>query len=80
MELHPVQTVDHKGGKIGTEVTLRAYEVYKKVYGAQEALITGHCRGGFSTGELIVFLYARSFPESEWRQRVDEALEGMSHI
>lgn len=79
-DVHPVQTVDHKGGELRTCVTLRAYEVYSHVYGSQKALITDHCRGGFSTGELIAFLYARSFPKDEWRLRVDEALRGMKHI
>ena len=35
--MHPVQTVDRKGGKLRTEVTLAAYEVYCDVYGPQEA-------------------------------------------
>lgn len=78
--LHPVQTVDHKGGKLNRAVTLAAYEVYRHVYGAQDALITGNCRGGFGTGELIAFLYARSFPQAEWRQRVNDALHGMEHV
>ena len=39
MELHPVQLIGAKSGRIRTEVTLRAYEVYKKVYGEQKALI-----------------------------------------
>ena len=80
METHPIQTVDHKGGRLGTEVTLRAYEVYSFVYAPQEALIVGNCRGGLSTGELIAFLYARSFPKEEWRKRVDEAFDGMEHV
>ena len=79
-DTHPVQTVDHKGGKISKLVTLRAYEVYKAVFGEQEQLITGHCRGGFGTGELIAFLYARSFPPNEWQQRFHEALDGMEHL
>lgn len=75
---HPIQTHSIKPGGVAPQsVTLRAYEVYKHVYGAQEALITGECRGGFGVGELIAFLYARSFPQAEWRQRVDEALEGL---
>jgi hypothetical protein len=60
-------------------VALRAYEVYCKVYGAQPAMIDvarGY-RGGFSVGEIIAFLYARSFPPEEWSRRVDEAFEGM---
>ena len=80
MELHPVQTVDHKGGKVRTEVTLRAYEVYCHLYGPQEAMVTGWCRGGFRTGELVALLYARSFPKAEWRDRVYEALDGMEHV
>ncbi len=80
MKTHPVQTVDHKGGKLRTEVTLRAYEVYFYIFGSQEAIVTGNCRGGFSTGELIGFLYARSFPKEEWSKRFNEAMEGMIHV
>lgn len=80
IEVHPIQTVDKKGGKCPKVVTLAAYEVYCYVFGAQEALITGECRGGFSTGELIAFLYARAFPKAEWRNRVEQALRGMEHI
>ena len=77
---HPVQTVDHRGGKCPQTVTLRAYEVYCHVYGAQEAMVTGSCRGGFSEGELIAFLYARSFPKEEWEKRVNEAFTGAEHL
>ena len=77
---HPVQTVDHRGGKVPKAVTLAAYEVYCHVYGPQEALVTGWCRGGFSTGELIALLYARSFPKAEWWERVEQALKGMEHV
>ena len=79
-KVHPVQTIDHKGGKLRTEVTLAAYDVYSFVFAPQEALITGNCRGGFSTSELIAFLYARSFPKDEWKRRVNEAFQGMEHI
>jgi hypothetical protein len=76
--VHPVQTDSvHDGGCAPQEVTLAAYEVYKHIHGAQEALITGGCRGGFGVGELIAFLYARSFPREEWRVRADEAFRGM---
>lgn len=34
------------------------------------------CRGGFGHGELIAYLFARSFPKDEWRQRVDMAFAG----
>src|SRR5258708_18544354 len=80
VETHPVQTVDHRGGKAPKVVTMRAYEVYCAVYGEQKAMVTDGCRGGFSSGELIAFLYAHSFPKEEWRIRVDEAFRGMEHI
>ncbi len=80
IETHPIQTVDHKGGKLRIEVTLRAYEVYCHVYAPQEAMVTNGCRGGFSTGEIIAFLYAHSFPKNEWQSRVDEAFRGMEHL
>lgn len=38
------------------EVHMMAYEVYCERYGPQQALIEGDCRGGFSTGELDMFL------------------------
>ncbi len=52
--LHPVQVPVRRnyGGKISKKVTLRAYEVYSKVYAPQEA----------------------------WRDRVQEAFEGMENI
>ena len=75
--MHPIQTeCCHLGGVAPQAVTLRAYEVYAHVHGDQEALITGRCRGGFGLGELVAFLYARSFPREEWSARVDEALCG----
>lgn len=80
VKTHPVQNNSrHRrtGSKAPQSVTLRAYEVYKHVYAEQEALITDGCRGGFSVGELVAFLYAHSFPKEEWRQRVDEAFAGM---
>lgn len=60
-----------------TEVTLRAYEVYRHLYGEQRELIEGGCRGGLGAGEVVAFLYARSFPQAEWRMRVDEAFRNM---
>lgn len=77
---HPVQTADRKGGRLRTSVTMAAYEVYKHIHGSQEAMVTGWCRGGFSTSEIIAFLYARSFPKKEWEKRVEEALKGMEHV
>ena len=83
IEMHPVQThsvnKNRSGtGKLTSAVTLRAYEVYCEVHRPQEAMVTDGCRGGFGVGELIAFLYARSFPKNEWRQRVDEAFRGMA--
>lgn len=76
--VHPVQTeCCHRGGQCPQVVTMAAYEVYTHVYGAQPAMVEGDCRGGFGIGELIAFLYARSFPKAEWRARVDEAFAGM---
>jgi hypothetical protein len=77
---HPVQTVDRKGGKCPKVVTMAAYEVYCNLYSPQDALVEGNCRGGFGTGELIAFLYAKTFPKSEWRVRYKEALCGMEHL
>lgn len=70
----------HAEGKVAESVYMRAYEVYAHCFGKQEAMIDlegRNCRGGFGTGELAAFLYARSFPKTEWRQRVDEAFKGM---
>jgi len=78
IELHPVQTKQVRNAVAPKLVTMQAYEVYREVYGAQEAMITGGCRGGFSCGELIAFLYAHSFPKNEWHARVDEAFRGMT--
>lgn len=61
-------------------VTMAAYEVYTELWGAQERLVTGDCRGGFGAGELIGLLYARSFPRKEWRQRFEEAMKGMEYL
>lgn len=72
---HPIQTGEFgRNPKLPTEVTLRAYEVYCHIFRPQPAMVTGNCRGGFGEGELIAFLYARSFPKEEWSKRVDEAL------
>lgn len=81
-EMHPVQVRPRPGQRhqVTNAVTLRAYEVYSHLYGPQPAMIEGGlngCRGGFGAGELIAFLYARSFPKVEWRERFDEALRGM---
>lgn len=78
VETHPFQVLPYQStGRIPKVVAMRAYEVYCQIYGPQEAMVTGGCRGGFSTGELIAFLYAHSFPKDEWTKRVDEAFNGM---
>lgn len=79
VEVHPIQrpVFTHERSVAPTVVTMRAYEVYCHVYGEQEALVAGGCRGGFSTGELVCFLYARSFPKEEWKGRFREASDGL---
>lgn len=54
-----------------------AFEVYDYVYGGQ-TLERIHERGGFHVGELLAFLYARSFSKEEWRARVFEALHSIN--
>jgi hypothetical protein len=69
-----------EGGKVPEPVYMAAYAVYKHVYGEQEAMVDLEgrgCRGGFSTGELVAFLYAATFKQELWRQKVDEAFLGM---
>jgi hypothetical protein len=81
IETHPVQAYRGPGREpavVPQVVTMLAYEVYCHVYRPQDALITGGCRGGFGVGELVAFLYARSFPKSEWRARFEEACHGMT--
>lgn len=78
-KFHPVQIESefrhpHLAPQMPSAVTLRAYEVYVHLHGEQRAMIENGCRGGFGVGELMAFLYARSFPKTEWRQRADEAL------
>ena len=85
IETHPVQGRNaigqrQDGKRCPVVVTMAAYEVYCHVFHPQPAMVTGDCRGGFGTGELIAFLYARAFPKSEWRDRVDEALNGAVNL
>ena len=77
--VHPVQNHrrPHESCAAPVAVTMRAYEVYCHVYSPQPAMVTGGCRGGFGAGELLAFLYARSFPKEEWKARVQEAFTGM---
>lgn len=77
-EFHPVQVNELvRSPYLPATVTLRAYEVYCHVFSPQPAMVdlAGRgCRGGFGAGELIAFLYARSFPKEEWCDRFREAL------
>lgn len=75
VETHPVQA-KYTPVRVPKVVSMAAYEVYCEVFGPQEAMVTGECRGGFSGGELIAFLYARAFPKKEWDARFHEALTG----
>jgi hypothetical protein len=74
---HPVQTKEVRDSVCPQTVTMAAYEVYCHVYSPQAAMVTGGCRGGFSVGEIVAFLYARGFPKDQWSARVDEAFRGM---
>lgn len=81
VETHPVQNQDvSQINRVPKVVAMLAYEVYCELYGEQQALVTGGCRGGFGVNELVAFLYARTFPRSQWRARVDEAFTGMGRV
>ena len=83
IETHPVQALrgyPREPSVCPQVVTMRAYEVYCAVHRPQVAMVTGNCRGGFSTGELIAFLYARSFPKDQWRAKMDEAMRGAKNL
>lgn len=83
VRLFPIQAhllPARESGKVPEPVYMLAYAVYKHIYGEQHAVIDlegRDCRGGFSTGELVAFLYAAAFPHEIWRQKVDEAFRGM---
>jgi len=76
---HPVQTQNARTA-IPNFVVLRAYEVYEHLFGPQPAMIDVEkgCRGGFSTDELMAFMYAHTFPKQEWTRRFESALERKS--
>lgn len=84
--IFPIQTqsFDRSGkGQISETVYMAAYEVYSHVNGPQAAMIDlegRNCRGGFGVGELVAFLYARSFPKKEWSDRVDQAFRNMKGL
>lgn len=72
-KFHPVQWPSRRIHCLPPEVTGKAYEVYHLLWPGQ-TLERLNERGGFSTMEIIAFLYAHTFPPQEWEQRVDEAL------
>lgn len=80
-EKHPVQRPrsSNKQLAVPKEIALAAYEVYSHVFSPQEALINDHCRGGFGVSELVVFLYLRSLPKDQWREKLDELFRGMEN-
>ncbi len=68
---------ERRPGALPLIVAETAYEVYAHLYGHSQSLARMGERGGFSAGEVIALLYARTFPRSEWRVRMDEALRGL---
>jgi len=81
MPIQRPQGHPHKGLTIPEPVYMAAYEVYCHYWSPQPALIDlegRNCRGGFGMNELVAFLYAKQFPKEEWKQRCDEAWEGMN--
>lgn len=80
MKLFPIQhspELKRERLTVPQPVYMAAYEVYSHIHSPQEAMIKGNCRGGFGIAELAAFLYARAFPKEEWRDRVNEAFDGM---
>lgn len=83
VKTHPVQRCQKPTWMKATApvvVTERAYEVYSHLHGTSQSLERMAERGGFGTGDIAAFLYARSFPKTEWSARVDEALRGMENF
>jgi hypothetical protein len=76
------QGYNREEGRLAEPIYMAAYEVYCHVYAPQQAMVDFEkgCRGGFSSAEIIAFLYARSFPKSEWRWRVDAAHKGIKGL
>ena len=72
-----VDRIARRPGRVPIVVAEAAYEVYSALYGAQQSLDRLGARGGFSSGEVIAFLYARRFSRAEWDARVKEALSGL---
>lgn len=79
--MHPVRVHlhSHHGPQVSKEITDRAWEVYGSMHGSQTNAVIAE-RGGFGITELIAFLYARTFPEDQWRERSDEAFRGIKNL
>ena len=54
---------------------LRAYDSYCKLYGKQQAMIEGNCRGGFGTEELDVFIPGWRDELSQMKRLQDALIE-----
>jgi len=76
VKLSPLQVHDTPK-RVDRILTERAYQVYDHLWPGQP-LDRMDQRGGLSIGELIAFLYARSFPTDQWRARVDEAIRAIA--
>lgn len=80
IKLMPIQKshlLPRDAAVVNEDVYMQCYKIYSAIHGPQQAMIEGHCRGGFGVGELVAFLYAGNFPQNEWRKRCDDALKGM---
>ena len=77
MPIQKSRLLPRESATVNEAVYMQAYKVYSRVWGPQQAMIEGHCRGGFSVDELVAFLYAGNFPESEWYSRFEEACKGL---
>lgn len=55
----------------------RAYEVYNTLHPGQ-TLDDLNRRSGLSVGEIVAFLYARTFPRNEWAPRSNEAFNALT--
>lgn len=64
----PTQVSNGYGQKveISEEIARKAYEVFSHLYGTSQSFERIHERGGFSSREIIAFLYMHTFPKSEW--------------
>ena len=78
-EVYKIQVPNNRSmsGTISKAMMERAYEVYIHLYGKSQSLERMNERGGLSVGEVMAFLYAHSYPQSEWRERSHEGFKDM---